>query len=71
MIGSGISSSVSRVAYPNIIPWSPAPIRSIGSVSPCCASYDSTTPRAISDDCSSIATITPHVSASKPYFARV
>ena len=37
-IGSGISSGVSRVARPNIIPWSPAPPRS--------------TPTAMSGDCS-------------------
>ena len=34
MIGSGMSSSVSVQAYPNIIPWSPAPSRSSGSSSP-------------------------------------
>ena len=34
MIGSGISSSVSTHANPNIIPWSPAPTRSSGSSSP-------------------------------------
>ena len=35
------------------------------------ASNESSTPCAMSDDCSSIATTTPHVSASKPYLARV
>jgi hypothetical protein len=35
------------------------------------ASKESSTPCAMSDDCSSIATTTPHVSASKPYLARV
>src|SRR3990170_1210625 len=54
------------------MPWSPAPIRSSGSSSPgaCWVSYDVSTPRAMSADCSSMATMTPHVSASKPYFAR-
>ena len=42
VIGSGISSSVSRTAKPNIIPWSPAP-SSCGSV-PARASSDSFTP---------------------------
>ena len=31
MIGRGISSGVSRHAYPNIRPWSPAPCRSKSS----------------------------------------
>ncbi len=69
MIGRGISSFVSFVAYPNIIPWSPAPSLSSGSSSPgsCCTSYDESTPCAMSGDCSSIATTTPHVVASKPH----
>ena len=70
LIGYGIYSSVSLEAYPNIIPWSPAPIASISS-SPIFASRALSTPIAMSVDCSSIAVITAHVSASKPYFPRV
>ncbi len=46
--GSGISSSVSRTAKPNIRPWSPAPPVS--------------TPWAMSEDCGSIEEMTAHVS---------
>ena len=41
------------------------------SSSPIFASRALSTPRAISADCSSIAVITAHVSASNPYFPRV
>ena len=57
MIGSGISSSVSRQAKPNIRPWSPAPPGS--------------TPMAMSGDCSWIDESTAQVSESNPYLARV
>src|SRR5882672_6577728 len=57
VIGSGISSGVSRHANPNIRPWSPAPPVS--------------TPCAISGDWGSIDEITAQVSLSNPYFARV
>jgi hypothetical protein len=57
MIGSGISSGVSSHAKPNIIPESPAPPTS--------------TPCAMSGDCSSMLLMIPQVSASKPYFALV
>ena len=72
-IGYGIYSSVSLDAYPNIIPWSPAPIASISSsdILFSFASSALSTPIAISDDCSSIATRTPHVSASNPNFPLV
>ena len=51
-MGAGISVGVSSHAYPNIIPWSPAPPVS--------------TPCAMSGDCWSTATSTPHVFPSKP-----
>src|SRR3990170_5601001 len=57
IIGIGINSFVSFVAYPNIIPWSPAP---------CSCVSVSLTPMAISGDCSSRDTRTPQVSQSKP-----
>src|SRR6266508_6069354 len=71
-IGSGISSSVSRQAYPNIIPWSPAPSASSSSSDPPsrCSSASST-PRAMSGDCSWIDVITPQVSPSIPKLASV
>jgi len=53
----GISSGVSSQAKPNIRPWSPAPPVS--------------TPMAISSDCFLMAQMTPQVSESKPYLARV
>ena len=56
-MGSGMREGVSSVAYPNIIPWSPAPPVS--------------TPRAMSADCRSIVVITAQVWASKPKFASV
>ncbi len=71
-IGIGISSGVSLHAKPNIIPWSPAPVASISSsISPFLCSSASSTPIAISGDCSSIAVSTAQVSLSKPYFALV
>ena len=72
-IGYGMYSSVSLVAKPNIIPWSPAPMASISSSDMVCslASSALSTPRAISADCSSMAVMTPQVSASKPYLPRV
>src|SRR5512132_983185 len=71
-IGSGISSSVSPQAYPNIIPWSPAPSASSSSSDPPsrCSSASST-PRAMSGDCSWIDVITPQVSPSIPKLASV
>ena len=57
MIGIGMYSGVSFDAYPNIIPWSPAPPVS--------------TPRAISGDCEWIAEMTEQDSASKRYSAFV
>src|SRR5207344_373008 len=71
-IGSGISSSVSRQAYPNIIPWSPAPRASSSWTEPpsrCSSAWS--TPRAMSPDCSWIDVITPQVSPSIPKFASV
>ena len=63
VIGSGISCAVSRQAKPNIIPWSPAPVSSNGSRSPVSfTSSDLSTPIAMSGDCSSTDTETPHVS---------
>ncbi len=61
------------VAYPNIIPWSPAPIASISAseISPVLASKALLTPMAISGDCSSMEVITAHVSQSNPYLALV
>src|SRR6185503_8133351 len=71
-IGSGISSSVSRQAYPNIIPWSPAPSVSSSSTDrPSRCSSASSTPRAMSGDCSWIDVTTPQVSPSIPKFASV
>ncbi len=57
MIGSGISSSVSVQAKPNIRPWSPAPPVS--------------TPIAMSGDWLWIDDSTAQVSASKPYLPRL
>ena len=68
----GMYSSVSLVAKPNIMPWSPAPMASSSS-SDILFSFASKalfTPSAISCDCSSMAVITPQVSQSNPYFAR-
>jgi hypothetical protein len=60
-------------AKPIIMPWSPAPIASICAsvISPFLASSALSTPSAMSGLCSLMETITPQVSASKPYFARV
>merc|ERR1719191_2443816 len=49
----GMQSSVSSLAYPNMIPWSPAP-RSISSLPTC-------TPPAISGLCLLMRTMTSHV----------
>ena len=65
-IGIGIRSSVSLHAYPNIIPWSPAPISSYESPVPARCSAALSTPIAMSGDCSSIDTMTLHVLPSKP-----
>ena len=51
-IGRGISSGVSLQAYPNIMPWSPAPPVS--------------TPMAISPDCLLMLEMTAQVLESKP-----
>ena len=69
----GISSGVSSQAKPTIMPWSPAPMASIWSsvIWPVLCSSASSTPRAMSADCSLSETITPQVSASKPYLPRV
>ena len=49
------------------MPWSPAPVESNGSRSPVPRdSIASSTPIAMSADCSSIDTETPHVAASNP-----
>ena len=56
-MGRGISSGVSSQAYPNIIPWSPAP---------CSLPAPESTPMAISRDCCSTATITAQLRASNP-----
>jgi hypothetical protein len=56
-IGRGIRDGVSSVAYPNIIPWSPAPPVS--------------TPIAMSVDWRSIVVKIAQVWASKPKFASV
>ncbi|BAS92151.1 Os05g0135750 [Oryza sativa Japonica Group] len=56
----GINSGVSSVAYPNMCPWSPAPISSGRLVKwPC-------TPCAMSGDCCSMFTSTLQWSASRP-----
>ena len=59
-IGSGMSSGVSRQAYPNIIPWSPAPSSCAGAASDRTSSAAST-PIAMSDDCSLTDTSVPQV----------
>ena len=51
-IGLGISSLDSSQAYPNIIPWSPAP---------CSSTLPRSTPRAMSGDCCSMAVKTAQV----------
>ena len=60
-IGAGMSSGVSLHAYPNMRPWSPAPSLSVPW----------STPWAMFGDCLWTETITPQVSQSKPYLARV
>ena len=67
-IGSGISSGVSLLAKPIIMPWAPAPVRSYLSLpaAPERASRAVVTPAEISALCSLIATITPLVVASNP-----
>ena len=67
MSGSGISCGVSSQAKPNIIPWSPAPMRSSASPPEARVSSAASTPCAMSGDCLSSATLTAQVSASKPY----
>ena len=61
-MGRGMSSGVSLQAKPTIIPWSPAPTDSrsspAGSVSSRTSS-DTSTPWAMSWDCSSMDTLTP------------
>jgi hypothetical protein len=69
-IGIGMRSSVSSHAYPNIIPWSPAPISSHLSPVPARCSAALSTPMAMSGDCSSIEVITPQVLPSNPYDSR-
>ncbi len=72
-MGKGMSVGVSFTAYPNIMPWSPAPTASNASepASPCCASKDWSTPWAMSGDCPWMEFITPQVLASKPNLARL
>ena len=53
----GINSGVSSQAYPNIMPWSPAPPVS--------------TPMAMSGDWPFTADMTAQVSQSKPYLPRL
>ncbi len=60
-------SSVSLVAYPNIIPWSPAPVSRSSLRSPALASSALSTPIAISADCWSRATNTAHELPSRPF----
>jgi hypothetical protein len=60
-MGSGISSGVSRQAYPNIIPWSPAPSSATSRASPRTSSAAST-PCLMSGDCSLIEISVPQVS---------
>ena len=57
-IGKGIKSSVSLQAYPNIIPWSPAP---------CSSGFWRSTPWFISGLCSCIVDITAQESAANLY----
>ena len=57
MIGSGMRSRVSLVAYPNIMPWSPAP---------CSFFVPLFTPMAMSGDWRSIDVSTAQVRPSKP-----
>ena len=66
---SGISSGVSLQAKPNIIPWSPAPVRVTASSPdvPARASNDWPTPSAMSGLCLPRETTTPQLSASKPH----
>ena len=74
MIVSGISSGVSLQAKPIIMPWSPAPIAFdlvVGHLAFALLPAPRSTPCAMSRDCSLIDTITPQVSASKPYLPRV
>ncbi len=67
MIGSGMSSGVSRQAYPNIRPWSPAPWRSSSEEpSPSRYSKASVTPWAMSGDWEPIETDTPQERPSYP-----
>jgi hypothetical protein len=70
-IGIGMRSSVSSHAYPNIIPWSPAPTSSYVSPVPVFCSIALSTPIAMSGDCSSSDTITPQVAPSMPNAASV
>ena len=70
--GTVVTHGGQALGQPNIMPWSPAPIRSIGSVvAPVWVSKDSSTPWAISGDCSWMRLITPQVSQSKPNLARL
>ncbi len=55
-----MSSGVSRHAYPNIIPWSPAPSSCAGAASDRTSSAAST-PIAMSEDCSLTDTSVPQV----------
>ena len=65
-MGSGIRSEVSLQANPTIIPWSPAPMRSMSSRSllatpRCLSSRERLTPELMSLDCSWIETTTPQL----------
>ena len=58
---------VRRVAEHHPLVARAEPVERVDVAGSCCTSYDESTPCAMSGDCSSIATTTPHVSASKPY----
>ena len=70
-IGRGMRSGVSLQAYPNIIPWSPAPwpLMMSSPLFPLRCSSLMSTPCAMSGLCASSATTTPQVFPSKPYAA--
>ena len=66
--GRGMRSGVSSQAYPNIIPWSPAPwaLSWSSPPEPVRSSKAESTPWAMSGDCPSRATMTPQVRPLNP-----
>ncbi len=67
-MGMGMSVGVSSQAYPNIMPWSPAPIVSTSSwIVPVLCSIASLTPMAMSGLWDAMAICTPQVLPSKPF----